>query len=162
VHLSDCGAYRYRLWREWDSSGPTLAFLMLNPSTADNLDEDPTLTRCLARAIANDLGRLEVVNLFPLRAPSPEELLSDPDALGPRNLANCSILEAVDRASMVICAWGSHDAAAMRISYVVHLLCITSMAGKLFHLGLNPDGNPTHPPYAPASRRPKQFMWSPS
>ncbi len=162
VYLSDCGAYRYRLWREWDASRSTLTFLMLNPSTANDLDEDATLTRCFARAVANDFGRLEVVNLFPLRATSPDELLSDPDALGPRRLANGAILEAVDSASMVICAWGSHEAAAIRVADVVHLLRITGMARKLFHLGLYTDGNPIHPLSVPASRRPEQFTWSPA
>jgi hypothetical protein len=160
--LSDCGSYQYRLWREWDASRPALAFLMLNPSAADEHDEDPTLTRCCARAVANDFGRIEVVNLFPLRTNSPDELLSDPDALGPRSLANGAILGSVDRASMVICAWGSHDAAATRAADVLHLLGITCMARKLFHLGLAPDGNPIHPLYVPASARVMQFMWSPS
>jgi hypothetical protein len=55
-----------------------------------------------------------VANLFPLRTSSPDALLSHADPLGPRSLANCAILEAVDRASMVICAWGSHEVAASR------------------------------------------------
>jgi hypothetical protein len=133
VHLSDCGKYRYRLWRAWDSSRPTLAFLMLNPSIADHLVDDPTITRCFARAV--------------------------PDPLGPRNRANRAILEAVDRASMVICAWGSHKAAAVRAPEVMHLLRIVSMGANLFHLGINIDGSPKHPLYVSASRRPNQFMW---
>jgi hypothetical protein len=157
VHLSDCGAYRYRLWRAWDASRPTLAFLMLNPSTADHLVDDPTITRCFARAVANNFGRLEVANLFPLRATNPDELLSHPDPLGPRRRANGAILEAVDRASMVICAWGSHEAAAMRAIDALHLLQITSMGSKLFHLGLNRDGSPRHPLYIASSTRPKPF-----
>lgn len=162
VHLSDCGSYRYRLWREWDTSRPALGFLMLNPPTADHLDDDPTLTRCFARAVANSFGRVEVANLFPLRTSSPDALLSHADPVGPRSLANCAILEAVDRASMVICAWGSHEAAASRARDVMHLLCITGLARKLFHLGLTPDGNPMHPLYVPASRRPTQFTRSQS
>jgi hypothetical protein len=159
VHLSDCGKYRYRLWRAWDSSRPTLAFLMLNPSIADHLVDDPTITRCFARAVANNFGRLEVANLFPLRATHPDELLLHPDPLGPRNRANRAILEAVDRASMVICAWGSHKAAAVRAPEVMHLLRIVSMGANLFHLGINIDGSPKHPLYVSASRRPNQFMW---
>jgi hypothetical protein len=160
AQLSDCGTYRYRLWREWDASSPTLAFLMLNPSTADHLVDDPTVTRCFARAVANDFGRLEVVNLFPLRATNPDELLMHPDPLGPRSRANNAILEAVDRASMIICAWGSHKAAGTRAPEVLHLLRITSMSGKLFHLGLNLDGSPKHPLYIAASAQPQPFFWS--
>jgi len=154
VHLSDCGAYRYRLWRAWDASRPTLAFLMLNPSTADHLVDDPTITRCLARAVANNFGRLEVLNLFPLRATDPDELLSHSAPLGRRKLADGAILDAVDLASMVICAWGSHKAVGTRASEVLHLLHNARMSGKLFHLGLNLDGNPKHPLYIKAATQP--------
>src|ERR1700751_295575 len=88
AHLSDCGTYRYRLWREWNASRPKLAFLMLNPSTADHLVDDPTAPRCFARAAGNNFGRLEFANLSPLRAPNPDELLTHHDPLGPRNPAN--------------------------------------------------------------------------
>lgn len=56
--LSDCGSYRYRLWSDWNNALPTLAFVMLNPSTADHLTDDPTITRCLPRAIADGFGRI--------------------------------------------------------------------------------------------------------
>src|ERR1700730_4474366 len=56
AHISDCGTYRYRLWREWDRSLPTLAFLMLNPSTADHLTDDPTITRLIAGTIRPSRG----------------------------------------------------------------------------------------------------------
>ncbi|CAJ0698587.1 hypothetical protein R11007_02835 [Ralstonia holmesii] len=62
--LSDCEQYRYRLWREWERSLPVLGFIMLNPSTADHLENDRTITRCIGRAVAGGYGRLEVVNLF--------------------------------------------------------------------------------------------------
>ena len=67
AHISDCGTYRYRLWREWDRSRSTLAFLMLNPSTADHLTDDLTITRCMSRPVGGKFGRLEVANLFPLK-----------------------------------------------------------------------------------------------
>jgi hypothetical protein len=158
AHLSDCGTYWYRLWREWDKSRPTLVFLMLNPSTADHFVDDPPITRCFSRAVANNFGRLEVANLFPLRTTNPDELLSHSDPLGPRNLANGAILDAVDRASIAICAWGSHDAAAARADDVLHLLSITSMCGKFFHLGLNQDGSPKHPLYVPTSTQPQPLV----
>lgn len=55
--LSDCEQYRHRLWREWDASRPGLGFIMLNPSTADHQVNDPTITRCLQRALAGKYGR---------------------------------------------------------------------------------------------------------
>lgn len=80
--LSDCGAYRHRLWRLWDASLPTLAFVMLNPSTADQLADDPTIRRCISFARAWKFGRLEVVNLFALRTRKPDELLRHLNSLG--------------------------------------------------------------------------------
>ncbi|HEX7907322.1 MAG TPA: DUF1643 domain-containing protein [Paraburkholderia sp.] len=161
--LSDCGAYRYRLWREWDRGLPTLAFLMLNPSTADHLADDATITRCMSRAIAGKFGRLDVVNLFPLRATDPAELLKHPDPLGPTRgstTADGAILDAIDRANMVICAWGAHPTAAQRAASVMHLIRIAGMRNKLYHLGLNKDGSPKHPLYIAASTRPKPFEFT--
>lgn len=158
--LSDCGAYRYRLWREWDNSRPTLAFLMLNPSTADHLTDDPTITRCMSRAVAGKFGRLEVANLFPLRATNPDELLGHPDPLGPKGngiSADGAILDAIDKAHTVICAWGTHPAAAARAAEVMCIIRHTGTRNKLFQLGLNKDGSPKHPLYVAASTRPRLF-----
>jgi hypothetical protein len=156
--LSDCSAYRYRLWREWDRVRPTLAFLMLNPSTADHLTDDATITRCLSRAIAGGFGRLEVANLFPLRATDPAELLTHADPLGPRISADGAVMDAIDRASMVICAWGAHPAAAERAADVLRIIGMCGMRNRLYHLGLNKDGSPKHPLYIAASTRPKPFV----
>ena len=107
AQLSDCGAYRYRLWREWDTACPTLAFVMLNPSTADHRVDDPTITRCFTRAVANNFGRLEVANLFPLRATNPDELLTMGIHLAPaiRPIARSSMWSIVRRWSS---ARGAH------------------------------------------------------
>lgn len=156
--LSDCGAYRYRLWREWERNLPTLAFLILNPSTADHATNDPTITRCLSRAITGGYGRLEVANLFPLRTTNPDELLTHPEPVGPkRDTADCAILDAIDKAHTVICAWGTHQAAAERATDVLDIIRMVGMRNKLFHLGLNKDGSPKHPLYIAAGTRPKPF-----
>jgi len=159
--LSDCGTYRYRLWREWDRTRPTLAFLMLNPSTADHLTDDATITRCMSRAVAGKFGRLDVVNLFPLRATDPNELLTHPEPVGPKRGSGPSegaILDAIERSHTVICAWGAHPAAAPRVAEVMHIIRIVGMRNKLYHLGLNKDGSPKHPLYIAASTRPQPFV----
>lgn len=160
--LSDCGTYRYRLHREWDKSRPTLAFLMLNPSTADHLTDDATVTRCLLRAAAGKFGRLEVANLFPLRATNPAELLTHPDPIGPKDggiSADGAILDVISAAQTVICAWGAHAAAAKRADEVLRLIRMAGMRNKLYHLGLNKDGSPKHPLYIAASTRPQPFSF---
>jgi hypothetical protein len=156
--FSDCERYRYRLWREWDNSLPAICFLMLNPSTADELANDPTVARCEARAVAMKYGRLDVVNLFPWRATDPEELLKVPDPVGPPNKADGAIMDAVDRASLVICAWGAHRAAVARAAEVLRIIRIAGFHGRLFHLGLNQDGSPKHPLYIANKVKPQRYQ----
>jgi hypothetical protein len=158
AQFSDCGAYRYRLWREWDRALPRLAFVMLNPSTADHRVDDPTIRRCVAQAVARRFGRLEVVNLFPLRATHPEALLAHPDPLGPRGMADDAIADAVAGADAVICGWGAHAAARARAHEVERMLRLNDSLAKLFSLGLNKDGSPKHPLYVAAGARMVPFV----
>jgi len=101
------GDYRYLLWRSFDSllPGKTIAWVMLNPSTADETNPDPTLTRCVNYAKAWGYGRLEVVNLFALRDKDPTQLLYREDPVGPDN--DAYLRRAVARAPTVVCAWGA-------------------------------------------------------
>lgn len=155
--FSDCEQYRYQLWREWDDRLPSICFLMLNPSTADEQANDPTIARCETRAVEMKYGRLDVVNLFPWRATDPDQLSQAVDPIGPVNKADGAIVDAVDCASIVICAWGAHTAADTRAADVLRMLQITGMTGKLYHLGLNQDGSPKHPLYIAMKTKPKRF-----
>ena len=85
--ISACGAYRYSLTRKW-SDAPLLPFVMLNPSTADAKEDDPTIRRCIGFARREGAGGLIVANLYALRSPSPEALWAARDPIGPRELAN--------------------------------------------------------------------------
>lgn len=155
--LSDCEQYRYRLWRQWDDSRPALGFIMLNPSTADHQVNDPTITRCMQRAQAGKYGRLEVVNLFPLRSTDPDGLLAHAEPLGREDTANGAIMDAIDRCSRVICAWGAHKAAPARAVEVLRIIRMCGRGNLLYHLGLNQDGTPKHPLYVAAKTRPARF-----
>jgi len=159
--FSDCEQYRYRLWREWDRNLPALGFIMLNPSTADHQADDPTVTRCLQHAIAGRYGRLEVVNLFPLRSTDPDVLLAHPAPLGDLpDLNDATIMDAIDRCAMVICAWGAHKAAPARATEVLQMIRMCGRGALLYHLGLNRDGSPKHPLYVAAKTRPQPFqLW---
>ena len=74
--------YRYRLWRSWDDRHPGCTWVMLNPSTADALVDDPTIVRCVNFARAWGFGRIDVFNLYALRATDPRELARHPDPIG--------------------------------------------------------------------------------
>ncbi|MFZ8963264.1 MAG: DUF1643 domain-containing protein, partial [Schleiferiaceae bacterium] len=86
--FSDCGRYRYRLWRIWDPSLPTLLWILYNPSTADAKVEDPTLRRCMDFTRQWGYGGLTVVNRFAYRATNPRQLNSTIDPVGPENTSH--------------------------------------------------------------------------
>lgn len=135
--------YRYRLWRHWDLSRAPLLMIMLNPSTADEERNDPTVERCERRARANGFGGLLVANIFALRSTDPKALYLHPAPVGPRN--DAAILAMAAEAGQVVCAWGVHGALSDRGLHVASRL---ARAGMRFGvLGLTREGHPRHPLY---------------
>lgn len=142
--FSDCRQYRYRLWRQWSDAAP-MVFVMLNPSTADEIDNDPTVERCERRARAMGYGGLRVANIFALRSTDPAALYEHADPVGQDN--DAAIIESVTGAGLVVCAWGAHGNLFSRGEKVLQLL---RSAGVIPHyLQLNKDGTPKHPLYVP-------------
>jgi hypothetical protein len=134
------GTYRYTLWRSWDTTRPRLAFVMLNPSTADAEVNDPTIRRCLGFAQAWGYGALEVVNLFALKTPQPSQLSLAADPVG----AECdmSIVQAVEQADCTVIAWGNWGGLHGRDRAVLALF-----DQPVYCLGRNQSGQPRHPLY---------------
>jgi hypothetical protein len=141
--FSPCGQYRYRLWRTWNAHRPTITFVMLNPSTADDARNDPTVERCQRRAQAMGYGGLRVANVFALRSTDPAALYAAEDPVGPDN--DAAILALAGEAALVVCAWGTHGQLRGRGQAVLRLL--RSAGARAHHLGLNADGTPKHPLY---------------
>ena len=152
--LSPCATYRYNLWRAWDPSKERVLWVMLNPSTADASQNDPTIRRCIGFSMAWGFGSLEVVNLFALRATDPNQLSRHglEHAIGPDN--DRYIQEAMKRSTMIVCAWGSHKAAGYRSGSVLDLL------GRhtVMVLGKNKNGGPKHPLYIKKSTQVQGYM----
>lgn len=136
------GRYRYSLWRAWSAYNPRIAFILLNPSTADEERNDPTIRRCIGFARAWKFGSMEVVNLFAYRATDAKELLKIDNPVGEEN--NCYLVQAVERCSTVVVGWGSRGTLLGRDRQVLALL-----AGRkdVFCLGITKDGQPRHPLY---------------
>lgn len=132
--------YRYLLRREWDASLPAVSFVMLNPSTADETRDDPTIRRCLAFARAWRCGSLNVLNLFALRATDPRELRVADDPIGPEN---DWYLDGLDRRSLIVAAWGEQGRLHGRGARVAAMLG----EGRLRCLGKTKSGEPRHPLY---------------
>jgi len=158
--ISECGNYRYRLWREWDSSNPKRAcFALLNPSTANSTDDDPTVRRCIQFAIDFGCGALDVINLFAWRATDPRQLMRGTIAamIGPDN--DNAIGRVAAKASVVIAAWGAmpylHSHLTPRALAVERQL---RGIGALHALKLTKDGHPSHPLYLRGSLRPVPWI----
>jgi len=151
--FSRCRRWRYLLWRQWDPKAPVANFLMLNPSTADELKLDPSCTRARLYAERWGFGALVVTNLFGWRATDPEDMKAARDPVGLQN--DKAILAAAREASLVVCAWGNHGAHLGRSAAVLSKLkeCRT----KLHILRMNGQGEPAHPLYLPASLEPRKW-----
>lgn len=153
--FSECERYRYTLWRQWND-GPTVMWLMLNPSTADETDNDSTVERCQRRAVAMGFGRMVVCNIFAYRATDPKDMLAAEDPIGPEN--DQAILEQARKADQVICAWGNHGHHLGRSAQVIDLL---HQAGiHLYCLEITAPGEPKHPLYVGYDVTPKRWtIW---
>ena len=146
ARFSRCRRWRYLLWRSWDPSRPAANFLMLNPSTADELRLDPSCTRARNYAAAWGFGAVLITNLFGWRATDPEDMKAVRDPVGRGN--DRAILEAARRSALVVCAWGNHGEHRGRAAEVVRWLRYHRIALKC--LKMNSSGHPAHPLYLPA------------
>lgn len=151
--FSPCRRWRYLLWRCWDEARPAANFLMLNPSTADELQLDPSCTRARNYAERWGFGALIVTNLFGWRATEPNDMKAVPDPVGKGN--DAAILRAAEACALVVCAWGNHGAHLERSSRVLALLREKRVA--LNYLKLNSSGEPAHPLYLKGSLQPLRF-----
>jgi hypothetical protein len=140
---SDCENYRYSLTRVWDEKGRRVLFVMLNPSTATEVQNDPTVERCERRARALGFGAFRVCNIFAWRATDPKNMRAQGDPVGPEN--DATILAGCDWADEIVCAWGTHGAHRSRGPKVERLMRATGL--PLTHLGLSKAGHPKHPLY---------------
>jgi len=146
------GTYRYRLSRTWDPAGPTAAFVLLNPSTADGETDDRTVTRCVRYAAGMGFGRLVVVNLFGLRSPDPADLESHPAPVGPEN--DRYVEAAVRAADRTVVGWGNAGATRGRGREVA-----AELGADLYAIGTTAAGHPRHPSRTPYDTTVERFSY---
>lgn len=144
--FSEDRKYRYGLWRIWkdDQDSEFVHFCMLNPSTADENVNDPTIERCIRRAKNWGYDGIIITNLFAFRSTDPKELKNVEDPVGPEN--DDSILYAAAYVpGITVCGWGKHGHLHDRGTKVHQML--SDKAKRLFALKTNKDGSPAHPLY---------------
>ena len=145
--LSEDRIYRYALWRIWDNTQPNVMFIGLNPSTADETEDDPTIRRCIGFAKSWGYGGLIMANIFAYRATEPEIIKSAKDPIGPEN--DKWLLKLIQEAPLVIGAWGNHGKFKGRGRAVMDSI------PNLYCLKMNGTGHPAHPLYLPSGLEPK-------
>jgi hypothetical protein len=147
AEISSDNRYRYRLTRGWDTTLPTITFVLLNPSTADAKSHDRTLGRCVYFAKREGFGSLLIVNLYAFRTKDPKVMLATADPIGPEN---DRVLAEVT--GTVVAGWGT-NADQARVTTAVALL------PRLYALGVTKHGHPQHPlyinPFAPLVEWPR-------
>lgn len=149
--FSDCGLYRYSLWRIWDESKPLVMFIGLNPSTANAETDDPTIRR--VKSIASNLGYggVYMCNCFSFISTNPDMLQSETlEAM----MKNADVLKRVyERVSDVIFAWGNFD--------IVRKMGVDKKLSEAFPnakaLFINKNGSPKHPLYCKSDIKPVIF-----
>lgn len=146
ARFSRCKTYRYSLSRSWNEGSGKAVFIGLNPSTADQREDDPTIRRCVGFARAWGCNSMEIVNLFAYRATKPGDLKLSAKPIGRNN--DRWISAAISEAALSIACWGNHGEFQGRSDKVrdryPNLLC----------LGINASGAPKHPLYIKATQTP--------
>lgn len=140
--------YRYLLYRKWGPSTKKIAWIMLNPSTADETLDDPTIRRCIGFAKQFDADELDIVNLFAYRSTNPKNLYTAEDPIGKEN--DSYILKSLESSSIIILGWGNHGKLLNRSDEVVSKL-LKPYRDKVFALKVLKNGEPGHPLYIPYS-----------
>lgn len=151
--FSTCERYRYALWRRWDEDKPMVMFLMLNPSTADEEKNDPTVERCEIRAREYGFGGLYVGNIFALRGKDPKCLRGDTDPVGGNN--DYALFQMAMDSAMVVCAFGNIGMFKGRAKVVLQNL--RAHRRQLHALYVNTTCYPKHPLYVGYEHKPKPW-----
>lgn len=159
--FSPCRTWRYVLVRETERGVdmrmanefhegrplpiPTVAFIGLNPSTADEVVNDATVRRCIGYADRWGYGRMVMLNVFAYRTRNPRKLaaLDFSTAVGPEN--HIHLMREANAADRVVCAWGTHATRFQRGAAVEIMLRTAGIEPRV--LGLTKDGHPKHPLY---------------
>jgi hypothetical protein len=147
--FSPCRRYRFALWRRW-GSGPQVLFVMLNPSTADETTNDPTIRRCIGFAQAWGFDSAAVGNLFAFRTPKPGDLRTSSEPIGAGN--DDWLIRLHEDSALTVAAWGNHG------HFLDRSNSVRSILPDLHVLRLTKLGEPGHPLYMPRDAVP--LSWS--
>lgn len=147
AEISACGEYRYELRRVWDDTIPVCAFVLLNPSRADAVRDDPTVRKCMKFAKRwGGFGGVVILNLFALRSTDPIAMRKHPYPVGPDN--DIYLTKWAPTVPLIVCAWGAHGGHLGRSQIVRRRFADFDMPrGTVWCFRLTAAGEPAHPLY---------------
>lgn len=149
AEFSPCRKYRYSLWRIWNKNKPLVVFICLNPSTADENKNDPTIRRCINYAEAWGYGGMVMLNIFAYRSKDRSKIYDVDDPVGPEN--DKYIKSWCQKADKIIVAWGNDGIFEGRSSDVLRWL------NRPYCLARTLMGEPSHPLYMKKNLKPIRF-----
>jgi hypothetical protein len=155
AHFSPDRRYRYWLKIVDGDIYPErlVMFIGLNPSTADEREDDPTIRRCRSFARSWGYNGIIMANLFAFRATDPRQMMADPEPIGPENETSMFFrLSAQCAAPNPIACWGNKGGHLNRANYITGIV-------QMDCLRFNTDGSPCHPLYLPKTLKPVQFNY---
>lgn len=144
--ISDCGVFRYHLYRVWDVTLPRMAFVMVNPSTADETEDDATIRRCVGFAKRERCGGISVRNVFAYRDKVKKNLLKVADPFGPENERHLAAVVSEPPGSILVVAWGTRLGGKKLAKHYDRTKKVLRMLSP-FCLGVTAEGEPKHPLY---------------
>jgi len=121
-------------------------FIGLNPSTADAVNNDPTVARCIKFGQRWGFDGMYMMNLFAFRATDPQKMMAEPDPVGP--VTDAYLRRIAEKSEMRLACWGNHGAFRYRSREVRKFLF------NLHCLRVNSSGEPAHPLYLPGDMKP--------
>lgn len=150
--FDETGQYRYTLTRSWSSleNNGIVNWIMLNPSTADEFQDDPTIRRCISFTKEWGYNGLIITNLYAFRSTDPNVLLGVEDPIGKDNITH--IIDAVSQSKLTIGAWG-----AFKIGVPDEIYDILTQI-ELWCLGTTKSGCPKHPLYVKGTTKPQRLI----
>lgn len=154
AEFSPCRTWRYALWRQWDwqGYGNQVMFIGLNPSTADERADDPTVRRCIRFAQHWGYGGMLMMNAFAFRATDPKDMLTAEDPVGPGN--DEALAYRRSQVGLIVAAWGVNcpQEREQRVCEVI--------GQPIWCLGKTKQGRPKHPLYLSRDTR-RELFWTP-
>lgn len=162
ARFSECRKYRYALWRRWDwqGFGNQVMFIGLNPSTADERDNDLTISKCIGFAKRWGYGGIVMMNLYPFCTTYPTELLAAREPTNPANHEAFGYYRT--HVGLVVAAWGALETKQrprMQWQSTIHDVQ-HAIAQPIYCLGRTQDGSPRHPSRLGYSTE-RELFWTP-